>query len=154
MEEELEELEIDSENIGLFSEIAGELVKPWPEGNARITVSIDKFKNWIGNAKDLPEDERPIGWDHPIGFPLDLKGYGGRRPDTAPLYRIFERPEQALMWGLFLRSQTTAAEEGAQAQLVWEPYALKPFESAIIGEYAEHLVVEPTFVSCNNTCWL
>ncbi len=118
------------------------LGRNWNEPNARISVPMENYDNWVGNLHQLPESERPaIDTDNPYGYEVHIRKSGGRQPTTEPLVRIALTAEQGIYHAAMARSLKTAAEEttakkpGEEGE---DPEAQKPFFSTTIGRYFKH----------------
>ncbi|MBZ0166982.1 MAG: phosphoenolpyruvate carboxykinase (GTP), partial [Candidatus Omnitrophica bacterium] len=136
-----EELEEEQRIYDIVMEVLG---KQWNEPNARISVPMENYDNWVGNLHLLPAAERPqIDTENPYGYEKSIRKFGGRQPSTEPLVRILTSPQMALYDAMMSRSLKTAAEEkviDATLDHGEDPIAQKPFFSTTIGRYFAHLL--------------
>gem|GEM_PF-6374949 len=133
----------------LWDALSGE-GKELAHPNSRITVRLDKVKNWIGNVDQIPVDRRPKGWDNPLGVKSDLELFGGRRATTRPLVSVMTDPMMFILHGFFMRAATTAAEEGKAGAEGFDMFALRPFMVGTEGELAQHLIDRAKWLGKDN----
>ncbi|XP_068025754.1 LOW QUALITY PROTEIN: phosphoenolpyruvate carboxykinase [GTP], mitochondrial-like, partial [Melanerpes formicivorus] len=77
-------------------------------------------------------------WEDPEGVPIDAIIFGGRRPRGVPLvYEAFGW-RHGVFVGSSLRSEATAAAEHQGRQLLYDPFAMRPFLGYNAGQYLAH----------------
>ncbi|MBV7363264.1 phosphoenolpyruvate carboxykinase (GTP) [Actinomycetaceae bacterium TAE3-ERU4] len=98
----------------------------WAHPNSRFTASLSKVPNVAPDYED------------PKGVPIDAIIFGGRVRDREPLIRAITDLPEGVYDGLTLGAEATAAAEGKEGVLRYDPMSMRPFMSYPEGEYAEH----------------
>jgi phosphoenolpyruvate carboxykinase (GTP) len=104
-------------------EQAGE---PWAHPNSRFTTTLANVPNV---AKD---------YNDPQGVPIDAIIFGGRTRDREPLIRAITDLAEGVYDGLTLGAEATAAAEGVEGVLRYDPMSNRPFMAYGEGDYAQH----------------
>src|SRR4051794_38677841 len=99
---------------------------PWAHPNSRFTTTLDNVPNI---AKD---------YDEPAGVPIDGIIFGGRTRDPEPLIRAIHDLAEGVYDGLTLGAEATAAAEGKEGVLRYDPMSNRPFMAYGEGDYARH----------------
>lgn len=99
---------------------------PWAHPNSRFTTTLDNVPNI---AKD---------YDEPAGVPIDAIIFGGRTRDREPLVRAIHDLAEGVYDGLTLGAEATAAAEGKEGVLRYDPMSNRPFMAYGEGDYAAH----------------
>ena len=99
---------------------------PWAHPNSRFTTTLRCVPNI---AKDYAE---------PQGVPIDGIIFGGRTRDREPLVRALPDLAAGVYDGLTLGAEATAAADGLEGQLRYDPMSMRPFMSYPEGLYAAH----------------
>jgi phosphoenolpyruvate carboxykinase (GTP) len=99
---------------------------PWAHPNSRFTTTLDNVPNI---AKD---------YDEPAGVPIDAIIFGGRTRDREPLVRAIHDLAEGVYDGLTLGAEATAAAEGKEGVLRYDPMSNRPFMAYGEGDYARH----------------
>jgi phosphoenolpyruvate carboxykinase (GTP) len=99
---------------------------PWAHPNSRFTTTL-------ANVPNLAPD-----YDNPAGIPIDGIIFGGRTRDREPLIRAITDVAEGVYDGLTLGAEGTAATEGIDGQLRYDPMSMRPFMSYPEGKYAAH----------------
>jgi phosphoenolpyruvate carboxykinase (GTP) len=98
----------------------------WAHPNSRFTTALSNVPN-ISPDVDLAR-----------GVPIDAIIFGGRVRDREPLIRAMRNPADGVYDGLTLGAEATAAAEGKEGLLRYDPMSLRPFMSFGEGDYAQH----------------
>src|SRR3954466_1760346 len=99
---------------------------PWAHPNSRFTTTLANVPNV---AKDYNE---------PQGVPIDAIIFGGRTRDREPLIRAITDLAEGVYDGLTLGAEATAAAEGVEGVLRYDPMSNRPFMAYGEGDYAQH----------------
>ncbi|MGN0062602.1 MAG: phosphoenolpyruvate carboxykinase (GTP) [Nocardioides sp.] len=100
--------------------------EPWAHPNSRFTTTLSKVPNI---APDF---------DEAAGVPVDAIIFGGRTRDREPLIRAITDVAEGVYDGLTLGAEATAAAEGKEGVLRYDPMSNRPFMAYGEGDYAEH----------------
>ncbi len=110
----------------LISERAPGNTEPWAHPNSRFTTTL-------ANVPNVAAD-----FEKPEGVPIDGIIFGGRTRDREPLIRAIHDLAEGVYDGLTLGAEATAAAEGVEGQLRYDPMSMRPFMSYSEGAYAQH----------------
>ncbi len=99
---------------------------PWAHPNSRFTTTL-------ANVPNIAED-----FERPDGVPIDAIIFGGRTRDREPLIRAITDLAEGVYDGLTLGAEATAAADGKEGQLRYDPMSMRPFMSYAEGDYAAH----------------
>ncbi len=99
---------------------------PFAHPNSRITTPIY-------NCPVLHEN-----WDAPDGHEVGAIIFGCRRSSGMPLVFEARSWDEGIYFAANLKSERTAAQEGAFGVLRHDPFAMRPFFSYHVGEYLKH----------------
>jgi phosphoenolpyruvate carboxykinase (GTP) len=111
----------------LISErIDDEWDEPWAHPNSRFTTTLANVPNVADDFAD------------PRGVKIDAIIFGGRTRDREPLVRAIHDLAEGVYDGLTLGAEATAAAEGVEGKLRYDPMSMRPFMSYPEGPYAEH----------------
>jgi phosphoenolpyruvate carboxykinase (GTP) len=99
---------------------------PWAHPNSRFTTTLDNVPNI---AKD---------YNAASGVPIDAIIFGGRTRDREPLIRAIHDLAEGVYDGLTLGAEATAAAEGKEGVLRYDPMSNRPFMAYGEGDYAQH----------------
>lgn len=99
---------------------------PWAHPNSRFTTTLTNVPNI---AKDF---------DSAAGVPIDAIIFGGRTRDREPLIRAIHDLAEGVYDGLTLGAEATAAAEGKEGVLRYDPMSNRPFMAYGEGDYAQH----------------
>jgi phosphoenolpyruvate carboxykinase (GTP) len=99
---------------------------PWAHPNSRFTTTL-------ANVSNVAAD-----FDEPNGVPIDAIIFGGRTRDREPLIRAITDVAEGVYDGLTLGAEATAAAEGVDGQLRYDPMSMRPFMAYPEGAYAQH----------------
>lgn len=98
----------------------------WAHPNSRFTTLLSNVPNISPEASD------------PRGVPIDAIIFGGRVRDREPLIRALRDLADGVYDGLTLGAEATAAAEGKEGLLRYDPMSMRPFMSYAEGDYAAH----------------
>jgi phosphoenolpyruvate carboxykinase (GTP) len=98
----------------------------WAHPNSRFTTLLANVPNISAEAND------------PRGVPIDAIIFGGRVRDREPLIRALRNLADGVYDGLTLGAEATAAAEGKEGLLRYDPMSMRPFMSYAEGDYAAH----------------
>ncbi|WP_159081495.1 phosphoenolpyruvate carboxykinase (GTP) [Nocardioides sediminis] len=99
---------------------------PWAHPNSRFTTTLDNVPNIAPDYDDAP------------GVPIDAIIFGGRTRDREPLIRAIHDLAEGVYDGLTLGAEATAAAEGKEGVLRYDPMSNRPFMAYGEGDYAQH----------------
>ncbi len=99
---------------------------PWAHPNSRFTTTLANVPNVAPNFED------------PKGVKIDAIIFGGRTRDREPLIRAIDDLAEGVYDGLTLGAEATAAAEGVEGKLRYDPMSMRPFMSYPEGDYAAH----------------
>ena len=99
---------------------------PWAHPNSRFTTTL-------ANVPNVAED-----FEDPKGVPIDGIIFGGRTRDREPLIRAIKDLAEGVYDGLTLGAEATAAADGKEGVLRYDPMSMRPFMSYGEGDYAAH----------------
>ena len=99
---------------------------PWAHPNSRFTTTL-------ANVPNVAED-----FEKPEGVKIDAIIFGGRTRDREPLVRAMDDLAEGVYDGLTLGAEATAAAEGVEGKLRYDPMSMRPFMSYPEGRYAQH----------------
>ncbi len=100
--------------------------EPWAHPNSRFTTTLANVPNVAADFED------------PRGVKIDAIIFGGRTRDREPLVRVMDDLAEGVYDGLTLGAEATAAAEGVEGKLRYDPMSMRPFMSYPEGPYAEH----------------
>jgi len=100
--------------------------REWAHPNSRFTTALSNVPN-ISDEVNLA-----------AGVPIDAIIFGGRVRDREPLIRAMRNSADGVYDGLTLGAEATAAAEGKEGLLRYDPMSLRPFMSYGEGDYARH----------------
>jgi phosphoenolpyruvate carboxykinase (GTP) len=99
---------------------------PWAHPNSRFTTTLT-------NVPNIAPD-----FDASTGVPIDAIIFGGRTRDREPLIRAIHDLAEGVYDGLTLGAEATAAAEGKEGVLRYDPMSNRPFMAYGEGDYAQH----------------
>ncbi len=105
---------------------ADEADLPWAHPNSRFTTTLD-------NVPNIAPD-----YNAAAGVPIDAIIFGGRTRDREPLIRAITDLAEGVYDGLTLGAEATAAAEGKEGVLRYDPMSNRPFMAYGEGDYARH----------------
>jgi phosphoenolpyruvate carboxykinase (GTP) len=129
----------------LISERTPEQVdEPWAHPNSRFTTTLANVPNVAG------------GYADPAGVEIHGIIFGGRTRDREPLIRAITDVAEGVYDGLTLGAEATAAADGLEGVLRYDPMSMRPFMSYPEADYAQHWLnvigaatVKPIFAHVN-----
>jgi phosphoenolpyruvate carboxykinase (GTP) len=98
----------------------------WSHPNSRFTTTL-------ANVPNIAPD-----YNAPAGVPIDAIIFGGRTRDREPLIRAITDLAEGVYDGLTLGAEATAAAEGKEGVLRYDPMSNRPFMAYGEGDYAAH----------------
>jgi phosphoenolpyruvate carboxykinase (GTP) len=99
---------------------------PWAHPNSRFTTTLANVPNVASDFED------------PQGVVVDAVIFGGRTRDREPLVRALPGLPEGVYDGLTLGAEATAAADGLEGMLRYDPMSMRPFLSYPEGAYAAH----------------
>ncbi|MGA8258485.1 MAG: phosphoenolpyruvate carboxykinase (GTP) [Nocardioides sp.] len=99
---------------------------PWAHPNSRFTTTLANVPNV---AKDFED---------PAGVEIHGIIFGGRTRDREPLIRAIHDVAEGVYDGLTLGAEATAAADGLEGVLRYDPMSMRPFMSYAEADYAAH----------------
>jgi phosphoenolpyruvate carboxykinase (GTP) len=99
---------------------------PWAHPNSRFTTQL-------GNVPNVAKD-----YDDPAGVEIHGIIFGGRTRDREPLVRAITDIAEGVYDGLTLGAEATAAADGLEGVLRYDPMSMRPFMSYPEADYAQH----------------
>lgn len=103
-----------------------EVDAPWAHPNSRFTTTLE-------NVPNVAED-----FEDPTGVEIHGIIFGGRTRDREPLIRAIHDVAEGVYDGLTLGAEATAAADGLEGVLRYDPMSMRPFLSYGEGDYAAH----------------
>lgn len=98
----------------------------WAHPNSRFTTTLSKIPNLGATSSE------------PRGVPLDAIIFGGRVRSREPLIRALPEVTDGVYDGLTMGAEATAAAEGKEGVLRYDPMSMRPFMSYPEANYARH----------------
>ncbi len=99
---------------------------PWAHPNSRFTTTLANVPNVAADFED------------PAGVEIHGVIFGGRTRDREPLIRAIHDVAEGVYDGLTLGAEATAAADGLEGVLRYDPMSMRPFMSYGEGDYAAH----------------
>jgi phosphoenolpyruvate carboxykinase (GTP) len=99
---------------------------PWAHPNSRFTTSLDNVPNVAGD------------YDDAVGVEIHGIIFGGRTRDREPLIRAINDLAEGVYDGLTLGAEATAAADGLEGVLRYDPMSMRPFMSYPEADYGQH----------------
>jgi phosphoenolpyruvate carboxykinase (GTP) len=99
---------------------------PWAHPNSRFTTTLANVPNVASDFED------------PAGVEIHGIIFGGRTRDREPLIRAIKDVAEGVYDGLTLGAEATAAADGLEGVLRYDPMSLRPFMSYPEAAYAAH----------------
>jgi phosphoenolpyruvate carboxykinase (GTP) len=103
-----------------------EVDAPWAHPNSRFTTTLENVPNVAADFED------------PKGVEIHGVIFGGRTRDREPLIRAIDDVAEGVYDGLTLGAEATAAADGLEGVLRYDPMSMRPFMSYGEGDYAAH----------------
>ena len=100
--------------------------EPWAHPNSRFTTTL-------ANVPNVAED-----FEDPAGVEIHGIIFGGRTRDREPLVRAINDVAEGVYDGLTLGAEATAAADGLEGVLRYDPMSMRPFMSYAEADYAAH----------------
>jgi phosphoenolpyruvate carboxykinase (GTP) len=132
----------------------------WWEGKGPKPTDLDGWEDWKGDViADRPADQADDAWAHPnsrftttlsnvpnmaadfedpAGVEIHGVIFGGRTRDREPLIRAIHDLAEGVYDGLTLGAEATAAADGLEGVLRYDPMSMRPFMSYDEADYAAH----------------
>lgn len=117
---------LDWKGEPIASRSAEQAGEPWAHPNSRFTTTL-------ANVPNVAED-----FEDPVGVPIDGIIFGGRTRDREPLIRAITDVAEGVYDGLTLGAEATAAADGLEGVLRYDPMSMRPFLSYPEADYAAH----------------
>ncbi|MBS42492.1 MAG: phosphoenolpyruvate carboxykinase (GTP) [Nocardioides sp.] len=117
---------LDWKGLPIAERTGDDVDLPWAHPNSRFTTTLDNVPNV---ATDFEE---------PAGVEIDGIIFGGRTKDREPLVRAIGDAAEGVYDGLTLGAEATAAADGLEGVLRYDPMSMRPFMSYGEGDYAAH----------------
>ncbi len=99
---------------------------PWAHPNSRFTTTLANVPNVAADVED------------PAGVEIHGVIFGGRTRDREPLIRAITDVAEGVYDGLTLGAEATAAADGLEGVLRYDPMSMRPFMSYPEADYAAH----------------
>ncbi|MFT4188770.1 MAG: phosphoenolpyruvate carboxykinase (GTP) [Aeromicrobium sp.] len=99
---------------------------PWAHPNSRFTTTLDHVPNVAAD------------YEEPAGVEIHGVIFGGRTRDREPLIRAINDVAEGVYDGLTLGAEATAAADGLEGVLRYDPMSMRPFMAYGEGDYAAH----------------
>ncbi len=99
---------------------------PWAHPNSRFTTTLANVPNVAA------------GFEDPAGVEIHGIIFGGRTRDREPLIRAIDDIAEGVYDGLTLGAEATAAADGLEGVLRYDPMSMRPFMSYPEADYAAH----------------
>ncbi len=99
---------------------------PWAHPNSRFTTTLANVPNVARDFED------------PAGIEIHGIIFGGRTRDREPLIRAITDVAEGVYDGLTLGAEATAAADGLEGVLRYDPMSMRPFMSYPEADYAAH----------------
>ena len=99
---------------------------PWAHPNSRFTTTLANVPNVAADFED------------PAGVEIHGIIFGGRTRDREPLIRAIHDVAEGVYDGLTLGAEATAAADGLEGVLRYDPMSMRPFMSYSEADYAAH----------------
>jgi len=99
---------------------------PWAHPNSRFTTTL-------ANVPNVAQD-----FEDPAGVEIHGIIFGGRTRDREPLIRAIHDVAEGVYDGLTLGAEATAAADGLEGVLRYDPMSMRPFMSYAEADYAAH----------------
>ncbi|CAF0763911.1 unnamed protein product [Didymodactylos carnosus] len=108
--------------------------QPWQKGSKEPAAHPNsRFCTYASRCSIIDPN-----WESPEGVPIEAIIFGGRRPTGVPLvYEVFDW-DHGVFVGATMRSESTAAAEFTNKQIMNDPFAMRPFLAYNFGQYLSH----------------